>query len=685
MMQFAEQTRWINVLAGIGLTCLVTAVFFPVVGFEFVDLDVQQHLVDNPHIRGLSAENVKHILTSRCLTSYYPVRTLTYAADHQIWGMDPAGFKLTNGLIHLANVLLVFWLVLRLLHHPASPGEAFQGWADAPTAAFAAGIFGVHPVVVEPVAWVAGREELLMTLGALGCIHFHFTARRLEEEGGRTATVAAGYVGAALSCAAACGSNAVAAVIPALVTAWDALTMSKPTVAKILRGTAALWVLGIGTLMAKKVCELIEVTGLPNLSAVERLTLVMKVYGLNLKTLVWPADLTVCYPSAMPESFSDPGVLFGAAAFALTCVLLWKLRRQKLALFALVWFGLALGPSSQIMPHHIDRADRFLYLPLVGLVAAVALGLKAVGNTLLRLHDTAESPGSTSVDDVPVPRRRTRRRLIQTAAVAAGVLVLTVAVLASTRQLQRWRDSVAMWKNCVRLDPGNAQLRCGLADNLARSGQYSRAAEEYEASLRLAPDYSKAMVRFARLLATCEDQRIRDYQRAIRLAERAFERSPIHVRTLARVHGSFAESLAADGLFDQAIENYRWAVDLYPEDEKILLHFALLLATCREEELRRPDQAVELAQRACRMTKPPSPAGLSILAAAYAEAGQFEMAVATAERAIREARTGGDTALADEFHGPLKQYRDMAASASAGPGEVESSGRNDLIKRRPGD
>ena len=109
------------------------------------------------------------------------------------------------------------------------------------SATFSAGLFAVHPVVVEPVTWVAGREELLMTLGTLGCVHFHLTARRLERRGRQNPRAMACFFSAALCCAAACLSNAVAAVIPLLIVAWDVLTLTGPKLWRIVGGTSALW------------------------------------------------------------------------------------------------------------------------------------------------------------------------------------------------------------------------------------------------------------------------------------------------------------------------------------------------------------------------------------------------------------------------------------------------------------
>ena len=91
-----------------------------------------------------------------------------------------------------------------------------------------------------------------MTLGALGCIHFHLSGRHLGEGGGRTRVALACHASAALCCATACLSNAVAAVIPLLIVAWDVLTLTRPKLWKILYGTSALWAISVATIVIKK-------------------------------------------------------------------------------------------------------------------------------------------------------------------------------------------------------------------------------------------------------------------------------------------------------------------------------------------------------------------------------------------------------------------------------------------------
>lgn len=490
MAQELRRTRWLTLLAAAALASLVWAVFFPILGFEFIEYDVPEQVLRNPHVQGLTGENLKQILTTKCVTSYYPVRTLTFALDYQIWGMNPRGFKLTNGLIHLANVLLVFWLVLRLF--PRSVDASPPAWWDVLVAGFSAGIFAVHPLVVEPVTWVAGREELLMTLGALGCIHFHVSARCCGQDAANTRRALGYHAGAAFCCAVACLSNAMAAAIPLLITAWDIVALTGPKLRKIVAGTACLWLVAAMTIFLKT--EAKDLAGQTGVFSTERLMLVLNVYWLNLMTFIRPTHLVLEYPCAVPKSFLDAQVILGGLALILTCVLLWTLRRQKPLLFALAWFCLALTPSSQIMNHEIHRADRFLYLPLVGLALAVAMGLRLL-RSLLKGRGTAP--------------------LIAVAGVCGLLAIL------SAGQVQRWRNTLSVWTNCLAVYPDHPMAYACVAHQMAKGGRMREAIEYYEISILFQPDNKFFLQEFALDLATCPEKNMRDYDRAIELAERA--------------------------------------------------------------------------------------------------------------------------------------------------------------------
>ncbi len=640
-MQGSRSPRWPVLLALCLLICLVCGVFFPIVGYDFVNLDAYTQIANYPHIRDFSWENAKQIFTSRHISSYYPVRTLSFAVDHHLWGLNAGGFKLTNGLIHLANVFLVFWLILRTFRCPDASGASAMTWWDAAAAAFGAGIFAVHPLVVEPVTWVSGREELLMTLGALGSVHFHVTARRLEARGASATSRLACHAGTVLCCVAACLSNAVAAVIPLLITAWDLLMLTRPKGRRLLGATAPLWAIAAATIAIKKLGRSHHAEVIAEAFSPEWLMSISKLYWTNLKAIFWPQDLALSYEWVRPTGFLDVEVVLGASAVVLTCVALWMLRRWPPALFGLLWFGLALGPTSQVLPHYVARADRFLYLPLVGLAILAAAGVKPLGRFLQRRGAIVAVP-------------------------ATGVLVLLLLGMVAGQQVQVWRSRIAVWENCLRQSPNNYMAHRFLGDEFTRVGEYDEAYVHYKESLRLNTENKRALSNFARMLLTRNDREQGDCDLALRLSQVACELTkwsdPEMLRTLAMAYNSQAVELTAGQQYERAIDCYQRAIETDPEYVDPLFNLALLLAMCDDERLRRPDEAVHLAQRACEMADSADANQWMILAAAYAQAGSSDSAIRTMEKAAQLAEDAGDLQHAGLLRGQLQMYRNQVST-----------------------
>ncbi len=631
-----KSNRWPLAIALATLAYLVAVVFFPVIGFQFVESDEILHVTENPSIRALSWENIRHILTSRCLTSYYPVRTLTYLADYQFWGPNAGGFKLTNAFFHLANVYLLFWLILRLQRQWDLACQPPRRRWDVAVAALAAALFAVHPVVVEPVAWISGREELLMTLGALGCLHFHLSARRRAREEGNRRRAMVLHLAAILCCAGACLSNAVAAVIPLLIVTCDAMMPDRPSAWKTVRDTAPFWFLGFLTIVIKAASgEEAGLIGEPGAISAQRLMLMLNVYWANLTSLVWPTELATSYTPLRPASFLERGVLLGALAVGLTSAALWRFRRHRSAAFGLLWFCIALLPSSQIVVHHIHHADRLLYLPRAG--AAIAAGgfLRRVGYL--------------------EPRRRARVGMMATG--AAGLAVVFVLVCLSVYQVHTWRDSIALWEQCVKAAPDNPVAHRGLADSLAKIGQFQRAFEEFEISLRLEPASIYTIKDYAFYLVN------RDDVKAIELAERGCMmtdgRDPDLLMILAGAYISRAETFYQEGRFQQAIEFYTKATQTDPSYERAWTQLAHLRATCADPQLRDPVEAARMADRALQMS--PSPKQLSVLGETYAAIGQMDKALAAIAKAQKLTQAAGNRELAESLE---RQWNDYQAQST---------------------
>lgn len=673
------------------LIFLVLATFVSVLNCEFVDLDTSAQLVNNPTVHGLSWEHVKKILRGESpTTSYYPVRSLSFALDYEIWGgLQSHGFKLTNVLIHLSNVLLLFWLILRFSDSPARdtlPAEESSdsdGATEAlPTsdsasvwrvaiAGFASGLFAVHPLVVEPVAWIPGREELLMTLWALMGFHCYMTARkRLANELVGIATWA-WYGATALCCLLACLSNVVAAVLPLLVTVWDALVYrSEPRRWRhILYGTAILWLIALGAIavkrsgvqtdqllrdldvqQARRIADVAKELGYGDGFAVGevpgfstgRLALMFEVFQLNLRSIGWPSHLSASYRTLPARSLTSHEAVLGMVAVVALLFVLWLFRRRRLVQFGVLWFLIALVPSSQLIHHHIHRADRFLYLPLMGLVVAVAFILQPLRNHV-----------------------RSRNGMLILG--VAGVTLLLILNIASRRQIMTWENAIAMWENCLRVDPENYLAHHMLATLYVEEGQPELAKVHFEETLKKNVYNVQALDSFAQYLAGCEDLSQRDYELAIRLATWAGEltnwKNPDVKHTLALCHNNYAVELGQRGDYAKAIEQYELAIASDNQYAAPLFNLALLRTACEVTTLRAADQGVELAERGLQLVADPTANQLMILAIAYAETGRRVEAAATTERAIAAARAAGNESLATMLQQRLQLFRSESTSA----------------------
>ncbi len=698
--------RWALLLAAAALTAAVWTVYRPVLGYGFTNYDEQQQVVRNPLVRGLSPENLGRIFTSRSSHSYYPVRLLSYAVDHAVWGMDPTGFHLTNLLLHTANVLLLAGLILRLVRwrprvaEPAAglssvalgakeeaagdvpphrgsrepsaaganPGgansrsrlEPFAGpargtaWPIMAAALGAAG-FALHPVAVEPVAWIAGREELLMVFGALGCLHLHLSARRREAEAGRaTPGAVACHLGAVAACIVACGSNVVGAVVPALVTVWDVAAPGRPPLRRAALAWAPLWAVGIAAVAIKALGPVPPAAqALPAaIPLARRPGLVLHLFGRNVLTLLRPADLTVQYRWEVPEGSLEPGVLLGLGGVLALAAAMVLVRRHKVVLFGLGWFVLALAPVSQLVLHHIYRADRLMYLPLAGLMVAAGAALAHVRHTSTRT----------------------------VAACLTGALLALWGVLA-VGQVPVWRDSLALFERAVRLNPESGLAHYNYAGALAARARHGEAVGHYKAYLRVRPEHAEARGNLGASLAGLgrTDAAIDQYRRAL-------EVEPLH----AGIRYNLANALVRKGRSDEALAHYRAILETAPDAGKVRYNLALalartgdhagavgqlerlladdpdsakalaalarVLATSDDPEVRDPERAVQLAERACERTNRTSAMALGSLATAYAADGRVPEAIAAAEEALEVAEAAGEEARARRLRRRLNRY-----------------------------
>jgi len=359
---------------------------------------------------------------------------------------------------------------------------------------------------------------------------------------------------------------------------------------------------------------------LTNLPTALRLQNVAVSYLQYLEKMLWPAPLAAFYPYQVNESATAATaacvlVLISVAVF----ILRW--RRPYLAM-GWLWFLGTLVPVIGLVQVGIQgMADRYTYVPLIGLFIALTWGLSDL-----------------------VSGWRYGPAVLATAAVAALVACLTL----SAEQVRCWRNSETLARHALSVTTNNAPMEVLLGNALLAQRKYSEAVQHFAVAARIFPHQSIMQYDLATALAG--DGRINEAIAHYRIAVQA---GPQEVHP----HYALAALLSQQGNFAEAIAEYQTALQLDSNYVPALNDLAWLWATAPEARFRDGVKAVALAEKACRLTNYKLPLLVGTLAAAYAEAGRFDEATKIAEQAIALADAHGNKTLAAKNRQLLVLYQ----------------------------
>ncbi len=375
---------------------------------------------------------------------YRPVVTLSYLLDSKIYGRSPAGFHMTNVLLHVACVLLVFLLGLRLF-----PNNEIQAAAGTL-------LFAVHPIHTENVAWISGRTDILAVLFILAALLLHTRAR-----GTSRATNAIALI---LSCACLAGAlltKELAVAFPLLVIIWDRMVGRQGRIRCLVRSLP--FVAVVGAYAAIRVVVLDVATGhIVGVSPHVWALTAAKTFWLYLGELVWPIPLAAHIENPWllhPDWKWAAAALAGLVAIAIGVLL----RRRRREGFLYLAFAASLVPMCNIIrisaPGEMGfpMAERFLYLPSV----FFCLGL---GFVLLRVIKT---------------------RWVGLALLAVLVIAAAVATVDRNRD---WRTNQTFIASTLKSVPDSPIFNGMLAGDHLRAGRLQEAEAAYRRALSLYQD-----------------------------------------------------------------------------------------------------------------------------------------------------------------------------------------------------
>ncbi|MFN8179304.1 MAG: tetratricopeptide repeat protein [bacterium] len=515
--------------------------------------DDYPYLVENGDLAG-SLARVPRLFTVS-FPSQAPERGLYRPVTALSLRLDRLGGAASPARSHAANVLLVGALVVAvwaLLRRIASPAAAAAGTL----------LFAVHPVHVEPFAWVAGRAEILAAIFA--CVSLAALSD-FARAGGRGRALAG-----ALALLAGILSKENAVVALPLLGLLVLLERPRPARWKAaLSAAGAAVVIALGARLAvlhglgPTAGHIVSPAGLA-----ARGPLIVAAAGEHLRLLVWPHPLFLERMPHAPLAWSEPSVLEGALALAATLLVLVATRRRP-ELFALAaWPVVALVPVMHFVPIGETVAERFLVLPSVG--ACALAGALLVGG----------------------PRAIRWRTGLLAVLVAAGLA-------ATTSRARVWGDEAALWRDAVVHEPASALAHAALGDALARRGDEAGAEAAYRGALGLDAGLTVARLALAQVL----DRQGRA-EAALEETREAVAHDPEHPIALNHL----GARLARVGRVEEAIRCFRRAVEVAPGYGAALRNLA-----AASLETGRPEEARALLARA-RAADPSLP-GLDDLAA----------------------------------------------------------------------
>jgi Tfp pilus assembly protein PilF len=520
-------------------------VFLPTVWNGFVNWDDPHYFLENPHHYQPWLERLRSAWTTHLVGEYMPVTIMTFSLDRSMWDLHAAGYHLTSVLLHVLAAVLVYWLGRHLLRHALGP-EPPGGTSIDVGAAAAALLFAVHPLRVEPVAWLSARGTVLGGLLLVLTVLLYVVG---WERGGRAERIPTSWLLASVAAfVASLLARAPGLMLTPVLVVLDVYPLRRldPRPSEWTRpGARRVWaekspfavisVLGVlmGFLARGEEAGDFTMTGWDPPVAIAWATYSTGFY-------VWKTigigTLSPMY--AMPTRAAPmllPVILSALTTLTITGILLAARRRWPGALAAWVAYLLLLGPISGIVPFGRLRGvvDRYTYAACIGwaLVAggAVVIGWRASGDG-----------------------RSSRMRV----ALVAGVLAvcLTWSVI-GWRQAAVWHDGVTLWTRAVSVVPDSPVARANFGTALAAQGNFAAAAAQYREALRELPTWAGVLQNLGRALAA--DGRPAE---AVEPFRRLVEVSP----NFAEGHLDLGTTLYNLGAIDQAVAAFTRAVELDP-------------------------------------------------------------------------------------------------------------------------
>lgn len=559
VVQAKEQERrkphvfpWRQYLPIVAVLLLTAAVYAQVRGFGFMPVDDAVYVSGNGYVRnGPTAQSLLWALTSREVFNWHPLTWLSHMLDCRFYGLDAGKHHITSLLFHLANTLLLFIALKRMT------GAVWRS-------TFVAALFALHPLHVESVAWIAERKDVLSTFfWMLTVLAYAYYAEKPKISR---------YVLVAIAFALGLMAKPMLVSLPVVLLLLDywPLRRSDAGWKRLVLEKTPLFALSLGSCVMTFIAQrgggaVGELNAYP---LTVRIANSLFAYADYLAKMVVPINLSPMYPHPGSNLPAWTVVAPGAILFALTTASIAMRRRAPHLIVGWLIYLISLLPVIGLVQVGLQgMADRYTYIPLIGVFIAIAW-------------------------IVPETLRGLLQRNGPVVLGTAGTLTILVLSVAAANQAGTWKNGGSYIRQMLRATQDSELARSQQADYLNQIGRPVEAEAKMAAVVRDYPRLARARISHASTLSIL--RRFKEANSELREAVRLNPRS-------AAAYSYFGLSYLDTGMPTEALKWCRKAVNMAPDTAQWHVNLARVLAA-----LRRPDEAISEYRRALE-TRPDTP------------------------------------------------------------------------------
>lgn len=545
------------------LISLITfLIYAPALENDFVNWDDNEYVYENPYISSLNPQSLYWMLSSFHSDNWHPLTWFSHAVDLFFWNLNPRGHHLTNIILHGLNTFFVFFLVIQLMMRAkevngmqkSSKMQLSISTQTVIVASITAMLFGLHPLHVESVVWVAERKDLLCAFFVLlSFLSYLSYTSSIGKRYQRT-----WFTTCLLLFILALMSKPMAVTLPIVLLLWDIYPLKRIGLytdknMTVLIEKIPFFVLSIAssiiTILAQRSGGALGTLDVYYLD--DRLFNALRSLVFYLEKMIVPVKLLPFYPFPAHIHWLDIKYLAsGFLVIAITGISLWMAKKGKyLLLTSWLYYLVTLLPVLGIIQVGKQAAaDRYTYLPSLSPFILVGIGIVWIWEKIIIIRHS---------------------KILRILAAMSICSVMSLLGYLTVQQIRIWHDSEVMWKHVIDTSPRIVPTAYNnLGTFYIEKGMLEDAINQFKQAIEMSPTYAKAYNNLAWIYATSQNSIFRNGDKAIALAIKACELTKFENASLL---DTLAAAYAEAGYFDKAIEYQNRAINLSQKETKVAL------------------------------------------------------------------------------------------------------------------